>query len=132
MALASESEVEAALGRDLTEGEDVTSLLERASDRVVGYLRHTPDPVPDPVARIVGEMVAAVLTKPAVNNSDYGANGYNVIRESMTVKIGNESATTTGPWITRSQKLVLDMYRNFKTRGVFSISLVDPDVEAGS
>ena len=111
MALASEQDVENALGRALTASEDVTTLLESASDRVVGYLRHTPDPVPAPVARVVGEMVAAVLSKPAVTTSDYQAGGYNTQREVATVRVGVEPATTIGAWLSKSQKLVLNMYR---------------------
>ncbi len=123
MPLASEDDVENALGRPLASSEDVTTLLEEASDLVVGYLGYTPDPVPDPVSRVVATMIAAVLTKPATNNADYGSNGYNVARESMTVKVGVESATTTGPWLTAALKLRLKPYRTAATRSVFSIDL---------
>ena len=123
MALASDGDVEDALGRPLGGSEDVTSLLETASDLVVGYLNYTPDPVPGPVARAVADMVVAVLTKPAVTSADYGANGYNVARESMPVKVGVESATSTGPWLTAALKLRLRPYRSAKTRSVFSIYL---------
>jgi hypothetical protein len=68
-------------------------------------------------------MVAAVLTKPATNSADYGANGYNVARETMPVKVGVESATTTGPWLTASLKQRLRPYRTAAGRGVFSIDL---------
>lgn len=123
MPLASEDDVENALGRPLASSEDVTTLLEEASDLVVGYLGYTPDPVPSPVSRVVATMIAAVLTKPATNNADYGSNGYNVARESMTVKVGVESATTTGPWLTAALKLRLKPYRAAATRSVFSIDL---------
>lgn len=129
MALASEDNVEEALGRPLASSEDVSTLLEEASDLVAGYLGYTPDPVPSPVARVIGTMVAAVLTKPATNNADYGSNGYNVARESMTVKVGVESATTTGPWLTAAIKMRLRPYRTAATRSVFSI---DPAREPGS
>jgi hypothetical protein len=137
MPLASEADVENALGRSLTSTEDVSTLLEEASDLVVGYLGYTPDPVPTPVARVAATMVAAVLTKPALTVADYnqgGANsiGYNTVRESASVRVGVESATTTGPWLTASLKMRLRPYRTAATRSVFSISLVDPDVEAGS
>lgn len=122
MALASEDDVENALGRPLTSSEDVTTLLEEASDLVAGYLGYTPDPVPSPVARVVGTMVAAVLTKPATNTAEYGANGYNVARETMPVKVGVESATTSGPWLTVSLKHRLRPYRTASGRGVFSIN----------
>lgn len=131
MSLASDSDVENALGRSLTESEDVSTLLEEASDLVAGYLGYTPDPVPSPVARVVATMVAAVLTKPATTTADYGAAGYNVARESAAVKIGVESATTTGPWLTASLKMRLKPYRTSATRSVFSIDLA-PEVEEGS
>ena len=129
MALASEADVENALGRTLTPSEDVSTLLESASDLVVGYLGQEPDPVPDPVARVVAEMVVAVLTKPAVNSADYGANGYNVARESMPVKVGVESATSTGPWLTRSWKTRLRPYRTLGVRSAFSVLLCDEDAD---
>jgi len=127
MALASEADVEAALGRDLGEAEDVSTLLEEASDLVVGYLRSTPDPVPDPVARVVATMVAAVLTKPATTTADLGASGYNVARESATVKIGMESATTTGPWLTRSLKTRLRPYRSAASQSAFMVDTDNSD-----
>lgn len=123
MPLASDDDVENALGRALTLSEDVSTLLEEASDLVVGYLGYIPDPVPSPVKRVVATMVCAVLNKPATNNADYGSNGYNVARESMTVKVGVESATTTGPWLTAALKLRLKPYRTASTRSVFSIDL---------
>lgn len=121
MPLATDADVEAALGRDLTDAEDVSTLLEEASDLVVGYLRFTPDPVPDPVARVVATMVAAVLTKPATTTSDYSASGYNVQREVAAVRVGQESATTTGPWLTAALKMRLKPYRTAKSFGVFTI-----------
>lgn len=121
MSLASESDVEDALGRVLADDEDVSTLLEEASDLVAGYLGYTPDPVPSPVARVVATMVVAVLTKPAVSTSDYQASGYNVQREVTAVKVGVESATTSGPWLTASLKMRLRPFRTSATRRVFTI-----------
>lgn len=112
MALATEDDVEAALGRTLTRSEDVTTLLETASDLVVGYLGSTPDPVPSAVIRVVADMVAAVLNRPAVTTSQLGANGYNQIREDTVVRIDTEAATTTGPWLTKALKARLSPYRS--------------------
>lgn len=128
MALASASDVESALGRALAEDEDVSALLEEASDLVAGYLGYSPDPAPLPVARVVATMVVAVMQKPAVNSADYGVNGYNVARETMPVKVGVESATTTGPWLTAALKMRLRPYRSAATRSVFSIDLA-PEVD---
>jgi hypothetical protein len=130
MALASEVDVEAALGRALTETEDVSTMLETASDLVVGYLGWTPgalgslpSPVPDPVKRVVADMVAAVMTKPAVSTSDYQASGYNIQREAAVVRVGVESPTSTGPWLTAALKTRLRPFRTAATRRVFSIDL---------
>lgn len=120
MALASEEDVENALGRSLTSSEDVTTLLEEASDLVVAYIGHTPDPVPDPVSRAVATMVTAVLTKPAVSTADYQAGGYNTQREVAAVRVAVESATTTGPWLTQSLKKRLNPYRRLSTIGMVS------------
>lgn len=130
MALATTDQVEHALGRDLAETEDVSTLLEEASDLVIGYLGYVPgqlgssvDDVPEPIARVVATMVAAVLSKPTVTTADYQATGYNVSRESAVVRVGQESATTTGPWLTAALKLRLRPFRTAKTRSVFSIDL---------
>ena len=121
MSLASESDVENALGRVLTDDEDVSTLLEEASDLVVGYLGYTPDPVPAPVARVVATMVVAVLTKPTVTKADYDASGYSTASEYASVRVGVESATTSGPWLTASLKMRLKRFRTSATRSVFSI-----------
>ena len=121
MALASEVDVENALGRPVTE--DVSTLLEEASDQVVGYLGYTPAPVPPAVARVVATMVVAVLTKPQTTTSDYQASGYNVQREVATVRIGQEPATTTGPWLSAALKMRLKPYRTAKSFGVFGIDV---------
>lgn len=120
MPLAAWDDVEAALGRHLTESESdaVESLLDQASDLVVGYLGWAPSPVvPDAVTRVVASMVVAVLTKPSVNVSDYDAGGYSSAREAAGVRVGVESATTEGPWLTKALKLRLRPYR----RGMFTI-----------
>jgi len=130
VALASEVDVESALGRPLGATEDVSTLLEEASDLVIGYLGYSPDPVPDPVARVVATMIVAVLTKPSTSASDLGqTDGYNVVREAMTVKLGTESATTSGPWLTASLKMRLRPYRTASTSRVFSIDLAPEVVE---
>jgi hypothetical protein len=109
MALATEDDVEAALGRSFTE--DVAVLLESASDLVINYLGGEPDPVPGAVTRVVADVVAGVLSRPEVTTADYGAGGYNSIREATTVRVGAEYPTTTGPWLTKSQKARLNPHR---------------------
>lgn len=111
MALATQADVESALGRFLTESEDISTLLEEASDLVIGYLGCEPDPVPPAVARAVATMVVACLTKPATTTADYNAGGYYQQREAATVQVGVESATTTGPWLTAALKKRLARFR---------------------
>lgn len=120
MALASSDDVVAVLGRSLTSSEStvVASLLDRASDAVVGYLGREPDPIPGPVARAVAEMVAAVFDKPSPTTADYDVSGYSTAREYAQVRVGVESATSSGPWLTKTIRLRLRRYR----RGSFTIN----------
>lgn len=100
---------------------DVLShLIAAASDLVIGYLGAEPNPVPDAVSRVVADMVVAVLTKPDVTTAQYDAGGYNQIREATSVRVGIESATGTGPWLTKSLKTRLAPYR---TGGMRSVSM---------
>lgn len=121
MALATLTDVENALGRELADGEDVSTLIEEASDLVISYLGHdvSDTAVPGPIARAVATMVAAVITKPAVTTADYAATGYNTAREQTAIRVGIESATTTGPWLTASLKMRLRPYRT----AAFSVQL---------
>ena len=70
MALATQADVEARLGRDLTEAEAarLPSLLGDASVLVAGYLgrEYAPELYPAPVAGVVARMVARVLAQGAV------------------------------------------------------------------
>lgn len=113
MALASSSDVVAALGRSLTSAETtvVDNLLERASDRVIAYLNRYPDPIPGAVARVVAEMVQSVFDKPTITAANYDATGYATSKEYAQVTVATESATSSGPWLTKTQKLVLDQFR---------------------
>ena len=126
MALATSADVVAALGRSLTSAEStsVANLLDQASDLVTGYLGRWPDPVPGPVARVVAAMVAAVFDKPSVTVADYDTSGYSTSREYAQVAVGVESATSTGPWLTKSLKWRLSPYRS----GMRSVGMVS---EAG-
>ena len=122
MALATSADVVAALGRSLTSAESavVDIRLEEASDRVVGYLGHWPDPVPGPVARVVALVVKAVFDKPTITTADYDVSGYATSREAATVQVGVESRTSSGPWLTKELKETLDLFRS----SVRSVGLV--------
>lgn len=124
MAFASSADVTAALGRSLTSAESgrVTNLLDQATDLVVGYgIDVAINPVPGAVTRVVASMVVAVFTKPSINIADYDASGYRSSSETASVRVGMESATTEGPWLTASQKMRLNPYR---TGGMNQVQMV--------
>lgn len=133
MALATQADVENALGRFLAEGEDITTLLEEASDLAAAYLGGEPDPVPAAVSRAVATMVAAVLTKPEATTADYSAGGYNATRQPLTVNVGNESQTTTGPWLTKAIRIRLRPYRMRPSQRAYTIDtrVLIPEAENG-
>lgn len=130
MALATEDDVTDTLGRELTDAEAavVAPQLDRASDLVTAYLGGTPDPVPEPVTRVVADMVIAVLLKPSVLTADYQAGGYNTSREAAVVHVGTESATTIGPWLTKAWRQRLAPYM-MRGGHAYSIDTTPPDVE---
>lgn len=123
MALATSADVVAALGRALTATETtaVANQLDQASDLVVGYLGAYPDPIPGAVARVVATMVAAVFDKPQITIADYDASGYSTAQEYARVAVGQESATSSGPWLTNALKKRLQRYR-FGVRSVGMVS----------
>lgn len=109
MALATQEDVEAALGRSLTpeEAERVGNQLEEASDLVLGYLKcPPPTPTPDAITRVVASMVAALIMRPAnqpVNADQVNAGPYGVRY--------TEGSTSSGPWLTSALKMRLSPYR---------------------
>lgn len=114
MAFATDDDVSEALGRSLTSSEAavVDSLLEQATDLVIGYgIPYAIDPVPGAVTRVVATMVTAVFSKPSITIADYDASGYSSAREAAGVHVGMESATTSGPWLTNALKERLKPYR---------------------
>lgn len=117
------------MGRSLTGTENVDNLLETASDLVAAFLGGRPDPVPGEVVRVVADVVVAVLNKPATTTADYKAGGYYQQREVTTVMLNTEQVTTTGPWLSKSQKARLRPFRVSGRYGrvAYSICLADDD-----
>lgn len=118
MPLATQDDVRSALRRELTENETdwIAGLLDAASDLVVGYLSpyQIPHPTPAPIARVVAEMAAAVLTRPSnllPDTQSLTADSYGV---TFTA-----DATSPGPRLTAAFKERLRPYRP----GVVSVSL---------
>jgi hypothetical protein len=111
MALAYDTDVEARLGRDLTAAEDeqVDTLLDEASDLVIGYC-HTDfepgNPYPEPVTRVVAGMVARTLLASAVDDpfTEQQANG-------PFSRTRSAAATTGDVWLTGADKIKLRPYR---------------------
>lgn len=110
MALATAADVETILGRVLTskEADRVSSLLDEASDLVLGYLWPSvpATPTPDEIGRVVAAMVAAVFRRPA---------GQPENAEQLTAgEYGTryvEGSTSGGPWLTAVLKMRLRPYR---------------------
>lgn len=106
MALATEDDVAAALGE--APEQDVETLLEEASDLVLGYLRCPDlDPVPPAVARVVASMVASALTRPVGMASI--APGDSLTAGPYNMRVGDSSSGTV--WLTNGLKLRLRPYR---------------------
>jgi hypothetical protein len=128
MALATEDDVEAALGR--TPDGDVSTLLEEASDLVLGYLHcSTLDPVPAAVARVTASMVAAALNRPSGLSSI--APGDQLTAGPYTVRGGDSGSG--GVWLTNALKLRLRPYRCGSSVSVsLQSELYDDEVEDGS
>lgn len=126
MALATQADVEAILGRPLTEAEAdlVSSQLDEASDLVLGYLRclTLADPTPEAIVRVVAAMVAAVITRPTTQpaNADQLTAGPYSMRYT-------EGSTSGGPWLTAALKMRLAPYR---CGSVVSVPLVSERYES--
>jgi len=132
VSFASSADVTAALGRSLTSAETgrVTNLLNEADDLIIGYgIDPAISPVPGAVTRVAASMVAAVYTKPSINIADYDASGYRTSSETASVHVGTESATTEGPWLTKSQKMRLNPYR---TGGMNQVQMVSESDSSAS
>ncbi len=124
MALATAADVVKALRRNLTadEEEQVESLLDEASDLVLGHLRCPPAlPTPSPIVRVVASMVAAVLDRPATQP----ANANSLTAGPFGVQY-TEGSTSNGPWLTAALKTRLAPYRC----SVVSVPLVSERYES--
>ena len=121
MALATQADVEADLGRGLSESEQqrLPSLLTKATALVVGYVGQDfePGPYPAPVVVIAAEMVARVLTASSVAPvlPEQQSAGPFAVRYSSNV-------TSGGPWLTAGDKIALRPYR--RGGGMTSVGLV--------
>ena len=125
MALATQAQVVKALRRDLTsdEEEGVDSLLDEASDLVLGYLRcRTLNPVPDAVARVTAAMVAAVFDRSATTPS----NAEQLTAGPYGLKFA-EGSTSRDPWLTAALKVRL---APFRCSGMVSVPLVSERFES--
>lgn len=110
MAYAVEADVEVALRRDLTDDETATvgGVLDGASDLIDGYLYPctVPDPTPGAVTRVVADIAAAVLSRPAglmPDTSNMTAGPYQVGFAS--------GSTSLGPYLTAALKQRLAPFR---------------------
>jgi hypothetical protein len=127
-AFADQADVEAALGRDLTAAEEATvdTLLEEATDLLLGYLGCTPDPVPEAVTRVCARMVARVYAQAAaVEAPIVGASQMQQTAGPFSRSTSFGAGSTSGSaWLSASDKITLRPYRcggGFKTISVESV-----------
>lgn len=122
MALATDEDVEARLGRELTEAETlrVDALLDDASAIVIGYCGtdFEPAPYPTAVVGVVAKMVARALARGS------SAGGEFVDQQAAGPFSARYSASTsTGDmWLTAADKLALRPHR--RGGGMTSVQLV--------
>lgn len=108
-ALATQQDVQAALGRELTAQESAAApgLLAEATDLVVGYLWpfEVPTPAPAGIVRAVASMTAVVLTRPAIMHE----------ATQLTADVFSASfapgTTSPGPYLTAALKQRLRPFR---------------------
>lgn len=121
MALATQVDVEAALGRPLTaaEGLRVESLLTRASALVIGFTGQDFEPAPYPatVTAVVADMAGRVFTNAASALSDVEQQAAG----PFSVKFSTGS-TSSSLWLTAADKMMLRPYR--LGGGLSSVQLV--------
>lgn len=119
MALATQADVEAWLGRPVSASEAgrLASLLVRADALVMGWLGclDEPQPVPPVVSATVGEMVGRVLLSA-------GQFGISQAATDGTQVSFTADATSGSPWLSQTDKLALRRYRC--GGGLSSIQLV--------
>lgn len=114
VALASDADVSARLGRALTadDADRIAGLLDEASAAVIAHLGAIPGaPVPDAVVIVVSRMVARVLSAPAPAGV---ANDAQTMGPFGFTRGYTPDATSGGVWLTRQDKAML---RPHTTRG---------------
>ena len=122
VALASPTDVEARIGRQLTEDETsaVGGLLDEASAMVEGYLgRAVPAPVPAPVTIVVSRMVARVLESPT---DGFAAESLQQTAGPFSHSVRFAAGASGGsPWMTAGDRMVLRRYR--RSGGLYSVEM---------
>lgn len=126
MALATKADVEARLGRDLTEAEAgeadayVNARLEDASDIVIGYCGQDfePAPYPSAVVGVVAKMVARAYVRGSVAGGEFAEQ-----QNAGPFGIRYSASTSGGDmWLTAADKLALRGLR--RGGGLTSVQLV--------
>lgn len=115
MGFASSADVASALGRSLSsaEGSAAPTLLDEASDMLVGYLGQSPNPVPDPVKRVCARMVARVLAQAASSAAPVvGASQVQQTVGPFSQSASFAAGTATGaPWVSAADRVALRPFR---------------------
>lgn len=122
VALASPTDVEARIGRALTEDEKsaVGGLLDEAAAMVEGYLgREVQAPVPKAVTIVVSRMVARVLESPT---DGFAAESLQQTAGPFSHSVRFAAGASGGsPWLTAGDRMTLRRYR--RSGGVYSMEL---------
>lgn len=111
MALATQADVEARLGRELTDVEAprLPSLLDDSSSVVIGYCGQDFEPAPYPVA-VVG--VVAKMVARALGRAQSGGGEFVDQQNAGPFGVRYSSAASSGDvWITAADKLMLRPHR---------------------
>lgn len=126
MALATKPDVEARLGRELTEAEAgtadarVDALLDDASAVVIGYCGtdFEPSPYPSAVVGVVAKMVARVYARGATAGGEFAEQ-----QNAGPFGVRYSSSASTGDvWLTAADKLALRSLR--RGGGITSVQFV--------
>lgn len=121
MALATQEDVEAVLGRPLSESETARaeSLLRRASALVIGYTGQDFEPAPYP--ETVVEVTASMAARAVDTASAAPAGVEQQTQGPFSVRFSS-AASSGGPWLSASDKIMLRPHR--LGGGLTSVQLV--------
>lgn len=119
MMLATTSDVEKRLGRELDDDEvlSVEGLLEEASELVASVCRPLPTPTPDAVRIVVSRMVARSLDPDSDAATGVESNQWSAGSFQLSQNFTSDSVAG-GPWLSKTDRIMLRRWR----RGVANVA----------